>query len=637
MIFFSIFSAIIVFSLQYISFGLWILNKTRLVLSSLEKILISIFLSIAINTSVFFLFGHLIGASVYFFSLIPLAIGLLNSKNLFSLVKDVWQKATQCKFLSILAFLALLSFYATIAFSWIKIDGNLIIQSGQLHDSAWHIALINQLVKAIPPEHPSDFSLTVTNYHYFYDLMIAGMSKVFNLEVSHLYFQFFPLVLSSLLAGSALALGKRLGGKITAGYLLFLTFFAGSFAYFIPWFFPVHSWHDSSFWVSQTFGMMINPQIILSLALMMMVLLLIHLSLSLEKKQKKISLEECGVQFILILLITASIGIKSYSFVVLSLMYGVYLSIKLINQRSFWPVVFGGALAIFALPFLWLITGLNTSSFIYKPLWFISSMVEAPDRLNHLEWKFLEDHYRHKNAWYRLWELKAKQVLIFFLGNLGVRFTALGIIPLLLFKKVNSNRVYLVILAGFLFSTIFPLFFLQRGMVWNSIQFWYYGLILANIFGALVLSYLHQKISNKILLSAFILTVVGLAIPSVISVAKIKYLSSETVSSAELAMLEKISKDDTVIVDPGTARYFDTSLVSALTQAKMVYVNPVQLILLGINVEEKESEILDLIEHKPHELKIMYPGAKVISKNNWQKETGRLVDQVDEKLFLYQL
>lgn len=640
MIVFNVVAATIIFFIQYISFGLYLLRFfkiTKLNLTALEKILLATCASIAINSSIFFLGGQVIGVKIYYFSLIPLAIGLSQLKYLFIEIKFLWQQVLNNKFLSLLTFFSILTFYATIAFSWIKVNGDLLIQSGQLHDSAWHIALINQLVKAIPPEHPSDFTLTVTNYHYFYDLIIAGIVKVFNLSTSNLYFQFFPLILSSLLAGSAIGLGKRLGGLITAKYLLFSTFFAGSFAYLIPLFFPNNIWHDSSFWVSQTFGMLVNPQIILSLSFVMIILLLMHISLTEKKNLPKTRGYEIAFQLFLIILIASSLGIKSYSFVVLSFMYGVYLLIKLIIERNLWPIAYGAILTVISLPFLWLITGFNSSSFIYEPLWFINTMVEALDRLNHLEWKFLEDYYRYKKVWYRLWELKARQILIFFIGNLGIRFTGLGVITLLLLKKIKAYSIYVIILIGFLFSSIFPLFFLQRGMVWNSIQFWYYSLIFANIFAAIFLSWIHKKIKNKFLLSFFIIVIVALAVPTVVSVAKIKYFEPEVIPADELLMLEKIKPNDLVVVDPRSNTYFQTSMVSAITGARIVYANPVQLELFDLDDIEREYKILDLVERKHIELKNLYPQAKIISTKKWPEQTEELLIQANGKFYLYQL
>jgi hypothetical protein len=633
----SLVTGAVVFILQYVSFGLILTKFIKIQLSALEKLLIGVFMALSINAASFFLIGHLIGAEVYYLSTVPIIIGLINLKNLKKVLLELMVQIKQQKFIFILALVAAFSMAATLSLSWIRTEQGLVFQAGQMHDSVWHIALIKQLQNDIPPHHPSNFAITVTNYHYFYDLIIAAMATLLQLDVPTIYFQFFPIVLSGLLAGSAIALGKRLGGKKTTSYLLFLTFFAGSFAYLIPLFLPQNTWHDSSFWVTQTFGMMVNPQNILTFALSYVVLLLIHLDLSNRKKFN------WSLQAVLILLISTSLGFKSYSFIIFSLIYAIYLLIKLFQCKNWQPIASGLLLTAISIPFLWLITGFKTKSFIYKPLWFIDTMIEAPDRLNHLEWKFLEDHYRLKENWLRVWELKVKEILIFYAGNLGIRIIGVGLVPLLILKKLKTKRIYLLVLIGFLFSSIFPLLFIQRGIVWNSIQFWYYALLFANIFAAVVLTRVHNLVlrltnQSKVINVIFVLIIIIITIPTVYSVAKIKYFEFDIIPTQELRLIKNIKSDDTILIHPHSKPYFHTALISALTQAQIVYANPVQLILMDDKAENKESKLIELIENnKNNALGQQYKKAKIISHKKLESKQLKMIDQVENQLFLYEL
>jgi hypothetical protein len=314
----------------------------------------------------------------------------------------------------------------------------------------------------------------------------------------------------------------------------------------------------------------------------------------------------------------------------------------LIKCKNWQPIASGLLLTAISIPFLWLITGFKTSSFIYKPLWFIDTMIEAPDRLNHLEWKFLEDHYRMKKNWLRVWELKIKEILIFYAGNLGIRIIGIGLAPLLILNKIKTKKIYLIVFAGFLFSSIFPLLFIQRGIVWNSIQFWYYALIFANVFAAVVLTWIHNLVlrltrQSKLINVIFVLIITAITIPTVYSVAKIKYFEFNIIPSEELKLIQNIKSEDTVLIHPHTKPYFHTALISALTQAKIVYANPVQLILMDDKVENKESELIQLIENKTETLSQHYRKAKLITHKQLESEHSKLIDQVENKLFLYEL
>ncbi len=193
-----------------------------------------------------------------------------------------------------------------------------------------------------------------------------------------------------------------------------------------------------------------------------------------------------------------------------------------------------------------------------------------------------------------------------------------------------------------MFSSIFPLLFLQRGIVWNSIQFWYYALIFANVFAAVVLARLHtsvQQLANqsKIIGTIFVLLIAAIALPTIYSMAKIKYSEFDIIPAQELKLIQNIEPEDTILIHPHSKPYFHTALISALSQAKIVYANPVQLILMDDKTENKESEIIQLIENKTEALSQHYKKAKIITHKQLDSEHIKLVDQVEDKLFLYEL
>jgi hypothetical protein len=625
----------LIFGCQFVSFGWWLVKVFRLKqLNLVEQLVIGTLLSFAIHSSLFFLLGLLTGPAIYYLSLISLAIGLRQLKSLLKAIALLWKKVKTKKLIAIFSITAALTLATTLTFSWIMRDHNLVFQAGQLHDSVWHIALINRLVANIPPEHPSDFTLIVTNYHYFYDLIIAGWNKVFFLPIPLIYFQFMPLVISLLLSAGAASLGKRLGGLICSAYLVFLTFFAGSLAYLIPLFIKGNTWHESSFWVSQTFSMMLNPQLILSLAVLYGVVVLLFSI----KDQKTNSL---GSHFILLLLITNSLGLKSYAFVILSILYTLFVFHQAIRHRSWrylWLIL---GLIISSLPLMGLITGFKTSSFIFLPLWFLDSMVESPDRLNFIPWTLLKEHYLFKQAWHRLLWLRFREVVIFYVGNLGIRSLGLLLPILLIFKKMNHKDFYYLIWGGFIISSTIPLFFIQQGIVWNTIQFWYYSLIFSNILAAKLFSVIHYKLAsgsvlNKAVLGVFLLIIIGLALPTYIKTAQIKYFNTEAFSANELAVLAEIEETDLVVVHPNLNRYYQSSIIAAYTNASLVRANPVQLQIAGISTsDEEEKKLIQLIEQQPEELVRIYPNVKLLSDKPIKRLKQKPLSSFNNELFLY--
>ncbi len=606
---------IVIFFFQHVSFGTILLRLSAISnLRAVEKITLGILLSLLGHSAIFFLLGHFIGTNVYYLSLVSIIIGLLNFKYSLKIVKTCVSEFNRNKYLGAFAILSSLTLAFTLTFSWIHSNGDLIFQAGQLHDSAWHIALTNKLVENIPPEHPSNYELVVTNYHYFYNLILASWNKLFSISIPLAYFQFMPVITSLLLCAAAVCLGKRLGGKVFSAFLVFLTFFTGSFAYLIPLFIPGNRWHESSFWVSQTFNMMLNPQLILSLALLYSIVLLTFLISAKKKVHRK-------HYFVLIFLISTSLGLKSYAFVVTSIIFGLFVLQQAVLKKSWKVLLLIPSLLLFSLPTIWLVTGFDSNSFIFLPLWFIDSMVESPDRLNYITWAFLFDHYVYKQRWFHLIWLRARQIAIFYVGNLGIRSVGL-FTPLLAFLfKFKLRKIYYMVFFSFVVSSIIPLLFIQRGVVWNTIQFWYYSLLLANILSAKLFSYAYSELTNKNLARnlgrlIMIIAIIGLSIPTYLQVVKIKFFNTETFNSSELKLMNTISEDDHVLVHPGLGRYYQTSIISAFTNASMIYANPVQLKVAGMNFDDNEDELINLIEKEPDLINSTYSKLKPIVITN---------------------
>lgn len=567
--------AILIIFLTIFSLGSFLASKLLPKFSSAEKLIVGAFLGFSFNASLIALAGLLINTTSYYLLILTSFLGLLVFKDFQKNLKKLLKVALQNKKALIFLILATASLASSIVFSGVVKNDRLEFQ--EIHDSVWHLALIKELKADFPPSHPSFNKIGLAQYHYFYDLIIAGISKITSAPSTVLFFQVFPIIISGLLVSSAGLLGRALNKKYGFAWLVFLTAFTGSFAYLIPIFIPGNSWSESSFWVSQTFAMMVNPQVILTLGLTYTVMLVILKSKTINWKN----------QLLLIALIAPSIGFKSYSWVILSPVYASFLAWDFFSRKNkkWEPILYGLAYLLVSLPFLWLVTAFKSGSFIYLPLWYLSSMVEISDRLNLVEWTFEENHYRMKGNWLRVWEIKIKELLIFYFGNLGIRSVFLGLIPLAFLKKISSRetRFIFISLVGFLVATIFPLIFLQRGTVWNSIQFWYYGLIFANILSAMVLS----KISNKLSSSGntFLwLVVIALAVPAYLKTTSHKLTNREGVNLEFIKTISAYSPSDTVLICHEGTIFYDTSLISAFSPARVYLANPGQLELVEASI-----------------------------------------------------
>jgi hypothetical protein len=99
-------------------------------------------------------------------------------------------------------------------------------------DGMMHLAYIQSIARSFPPQEPSAAGMMLTNYHYWSDLVMAELVRVWHIPVSHLFFQFMPLLVSGLTGMSTYLLVRSWkGSKQTAMWALFLLYFSADAAY----------------------------------------------------------------------------------------------------------------------------------------------------------------------------------------------------------------------------------------------------------------------------------------------------------------------------------------------------------------------------------------------------------------------
>ncbi len=104
------------------------------------------------------------------------------------------------------------------------------------YDGLYHLSLSRSLVESVPPIEPGAYDLVVQNYHYLSNLIIADFSRVWQLPINHLFFQYFPVLIAVLLGLTVVHILKTWSGRkttITLGLLLF--YFAGEISWLLTW------------------------------------------------------------------------------------------------------------------------------------------------------------------------------------------------------------------------------------------------------------------------------------------------------------------------------------------------------------------------------------------------------------------
>lgn len=465
-------------------------------------------------------------------------------------------------------------------------NGDLVFWSAHGHDGPWHIALVEEMKKGYPFENPIFAGEKLTNYHFFSDIlptMVSLYTPISNLDS---YFRLFPFIYSIFLGTSVYFLTKKLTNSFSASiWAVIFTYFAGSFGYIIDK-------GESVFWATQIQSSSGNPPQIISnfLFLAGIYYVLVFLEQVNKRQQTK--------YFLISLVILAVISsFKIYAGFVLLLTLALVGTWKLVIKKDFRLFLLALSSGIVALV-LYLPNSANSASFlIYEPWWYIRTMIVEPSRLNLLDWELRRQTYIVESNWKRVIWLEGMGFLIFFFGNLGMRFIGL-------WEFLKTNLIFKVAIV---ISVVMPLLFLQKGVASNTAQFLQYFILLFGILSGIAMSKLTNTNLKTIVLGT---AVILLMIPTQVRLLRDFYISEGSlrkpftrISSSEIEALEFIknnTEETTVILTPPYNQYlnqkkqipeiwdwFDTSYVSSISARRTYFDDYEQVDIMGYDYKPR--------------------------------------------------
>lgn len=373
------------------------------------------------------------------------------------------------------------------------------------HDGIWHLALANQVLQGFPPPHPTFAGEVLTNYHYFYDLLLASLSQMTRVPTINLYFQILPVVLAFLLGLLSFLVGLKMSKNFWVGFwFAFLNYFAGSFGYLVTFFRSREIGGESLFWSMQSISTQINPPFSLSLV---MILLVFYLLLSVKKyKAWKI----IGLSLIFGLLI----NVKVYAGLLILPGLFVYSLVSLRKKEfsRFWIFLFSSFIS-FGLFFL--INRGSGSLLVFEPFWFVHTLIESQDRLYLPQLALARYTLVSSGGYKRLILVELIGLGLFFIGNVGTRILGLfSLVERVRNKKLNEVEIFF--LVGGVISLLVPLLFIQKGTSWNTIQFFYYFLFFLNFYAALTFARI-IGFKNNLIRYLTLIFIIFLTIPTTYS------------------------------------------------------------------------------------------------------------------------
>jgi len=391
------------------------------------------------------------------------------------------------------------------------------------HDGIWHLALINHISNPLSIKMPIFSGEVLKNYHPFFDILIAFLSRSTYIGPSFWLFQLFPLLSASLFIYLSFRFGQILTKSFSGGILLMILNCANnSFGWLITLFRFGNFNGESLFWAMQAPSNQLNPPFALSI-----LLLSLHIYI-LVKNTDKLNRTNQLIIFLILVLLPI---IKIYSALPAFFIFLIYC---LKNRRYF--LNFFISLFIAFLLFVQY-NPLSSSLLVFKPFWFTNSLIESPDRF------FLPQIANMRYSLEatgllgpRLFLIYLFSIIAFLIGNLAWR-----ILSFIDWVK-NKNWLNFSLFVSALILILVPTLFIQSGTSWNTIQFIYYALFLLNLPLCHFLIASKQKILTTIIIVSLFFPLLG-SLPSFLGSPAPAYIPDD-----ELIALKFLSKQTPGIV-----------------------------------------------------------------------------------------
>lgn len=582
----SIFILLFFFFFVIYSLGKLILDKLEIRLTFWEELLIGINIGSVIFTIVIFVLWRLNFYNLTYFFILspPLYI-------LFRFIKEKNFLLEAIRISKIDPILILILFISTLIPSLLVIRSGDVINGGLRmvgangHDVLSYISLINNLQKSIPPQNPTFADEVIRNYHYLTFVFFSAIQYVTKISVLDLYFKLIMPFLALLFSSTIFIFVKGLVGEKRVSYLaVLMVCLSSNLYYLIRAFYPSANVSPSVFWIDEYTTRMVNPQLIFSYIIMLTIFYLM-----LKKKNS------WNFKFILILslLISSLVLFKAFAGVLVFASLSLLFIYNFFHKKYEYLFLLLTSTLITSILYLASNTKLSSTLF-FSPFWFVKNMFESPDHLNYSEWELKRQTFLEKNNYIRIIQLYAQGILIFLLGNFGLRFLAF-FQPLKNLGKIKETVIGMLIIATL--GLILPQVFLVRGTVWNSIQFSYYSVF---ILGVLIVPFLNNLFRKTKNLFFLVFTLMWLSLlPGVYYSTNNYFLSikdGDIFSSSlyQASLFLRMEEDGVVLIHP---HYFNNTFIPAISGKNAFFADEKWLSVQTINFQKRKRETEDFFKN----------------------------------------
>lgn len=489
---------------------------------------------------------------------------VLNFKNL---KLDFYKKFKPCSpdlVLIVIFIFGVMIQLSAVWFNGILFTEGLYFCCGNLYDNILHIALTHQLVQRFPPYEPGMYGVFVQNYHYWGNLIIADLIRVFKLPLVATQFQYSTLFISTFLGLSAVVFSQLLNlSRRFITWLLFFLYFGGDLVFLLVSFmrkelnFNMSSLEDGA-------KFLVNPPRSFSI-----IVFFVGISLLIIWLKKRNLYAGILTAFIL----GSLIGFKVYTgiFVLSGLSM---LMMYFLFKRNFYEIII--ILIVFILSvIIYLPVNANAGGLYFTGMALFENFIVQPwmmlDRLELARRIYLE----HK-SWFRVLEYELIYAFTFIITIFGTKL--IGIVQTRKALNYIPIELNILLLGGILVSAVTGFFFQQSTGGANTFNFLVLIFIVGSIYAAIACVHWLSKIKGKIRILIIMLIVI-LTVPRVIheglsNISRIQQKEGFFIANSELNALkylrEKTEKKSLIIVDHRALKTdYESPYISFMTDRPM--------------------------------------------------------------------
>lgn len=456
-----------------------------------------------------------------------------------------------------------------------------------MHDALWHVSMAKIAFRSWPFTHPFYAGAPLVGYNYGLDLILFGLTKI-GLSPLLSFFQILPTLAAILYVGMVVIVTQKSAeSRSEQNATAFFLFFGNSFAYLAT------LWASHTLFYASLRGfpvvtsiqptmMFLNVQYALSLPVLLMGIYLI-------KHSSRVS----SVLW-LIALAAVITGLKFYGGVVFALVTGGMITVRLVQREQVslrLLQLLGLALGL-ALARLLFYAGAGGDGFpfAFAPLAIAHVLIDDPLLFYNHSWT-LARYYLYEHGGLRsprLLALESWTLLLFALMNFGTRLIGLGVF---LDRKLRTHLSTDDLIITFVAATTFaiPVFFVQDGGWYNTMQFLYYGIFLASFPAGKVVSALATARARRWGRSIVVILIL-LTLPNAFEQLRFLTAAQNVIPASEVAVLTKLAKAPQGTVYISNPEY-KNAVVPALSGKTAYYLDVDQLMVTHVDYQARQREM----------------------------------------------